>query len=68
MSDSWISWKPRIEDPSKPEAVLEDVLGELRDGHGEVLGEARQVAEPQVDDLDVVFLREREDVLRCLRR
>ena len=28
MSDSWISWKPRIEEPSKPMPSLEQIRGE----------------------------------------
>jgi hypothetical protein len=50
------------------ESVLEDAFRELGDGDGEVLGEARKVTEPQVDDLDVVLFREREDVFRRLGR
>ena len=44
--------------------VLEAVLGELVDGHREVLHHARQVTETQVDELGSAVLREPEHVLR----
>ena len=64
MSDSWISWNPRIDEPSKPEAVLEDVLGELVRRDREVLHQPGQVAEPDVDDLDALVLDQLQDVAR----
>ena len=62
MSDSWIAWKPRIEEPSKFEAVVEDRLVERGDGHREVLHDAGQVTEADVDHLDALVL----DVLQQL--
>ena len=50
MSDSWISWNPRIDEPSKP-SPPRTLLGELVDRDREVLHEPGQVAEPDVDDL-----------------
>ena len=58
MSDSWISWKPRIDEPSNPKPSLKSVLGQLLGGDREVLGHAGQVGEPHVDDLDALVLRE----------
>ncbi len=51
----------------EPVAGLEPVLVELSDGDGEVLHQARQVAEPQVHDLRAPALGQIEDVFRCLR-
>ena len=63
MSDSWISWNPRIDEPSKPEALVEHVGGELRGRYREVLHQAGQVAEPDVDDLDVLVRDERQHLV-----
>ena len=41
MSDSWISWKPRIDEPSKPRPSSNDVLGQLLGRDREVLHLAR---------------------------
>ena len=66
MSDSWMAWKPRIDEPSniwpsvKKSAV--DALG----GDVEVLHHAGQVAEPDVDELDVLVLDERQDLVSLL--
>ena len=62
MSDSLIAWKPRIEEPSKREAVVEDRLVERRHRDGEVLLDAGQVDEADVDHLDALVL----DVLEQL--
>ena len=51
MSDSWISWKPRIDEPSNPKPFVEHVLGQLVRRRREVLHQSRQVTEPEVDDL-----------------
>ena len=48
----------------EPEPVLEDPLAQLRDGDGEVLPEAGEVDEAQIDDLGALFLGHLEDVLR----
>ena len=61
MSDSWISWNPRIEDPSNPKPLGERVLGQLVGRHREVLGHARQVGEPHVDDLDRLVAQQADD-------
>ena len=68
MSDSWISWNPRIDEPSKPRPVLEHVLGELVRRDREVLHQAGQVAEADVDDLDVLVLQQLQDVVRSCHR
>ena len=51
MSDSWIFWKPRIDDPSNiwPSSKKSSSSEYGRDG--EVLHRAGQVTEPDVDDL-----------------
>ena len=67
MSDSWIAWKPRIEEPSKFEAVVEDRLVERRHRHGEVLHHAGQVAEPDVDHLDALVLDVLQQLVAVLR-
>ena len=46
------------------ETVLEHVLGELVRRNREVLHQSRQVAEPNVDDLDVAVLDELQYVAR----
>ena len=43
--------------------VLEDASVELRDGDREVLHQARQVAEAEVDDLRPALLQHGQDVL-----
>ena len=48
----------------EPEALLEDVLGQLVGGHREVLHEAGQVDEPDVDDLDALVLHQAEHFRR----
>src|SRR5437763_2588532 len=44
------------------EAVGKAVLGELADGHREVLHEAREIAEAEINNFDSTVLGEREDV------
>src|SRR5207253_7455616 len=46
------------------DAIGEEALRELFDRNGKMLPRARQVDEPQVDDLDALILRELENVLR----
>ena len=58
MSDSLIACQPRIDEPSKPDAVLERPLVEVVDGVGAVLPGAEHVAELQVDLLGLVILGE----------
>ena len=63
MSDSWISWNPRIDEPSKPRPSSKDAVGQLVRRYREVLHEPRQVAEAEVDDLDALLLDQRQDLL-----
>ena len=56
MSDSWIFWKPRIDEPSKARPSSKTSGPNEPAGHGEVLHDAGQVAEPDVDDLDALVL------------
>ena len=62
MSDSWMAWKPRIEEPSKLRPSSKTDWSNEETGHGEVLHDARQVAEADVDHLDALVL----DVLQQL--
>ena len=63
MSDSWIAWKPRIEDPSNIWPSVKKSSSTDLAGHVEVLHHAGQVAEPDVDELDVLVLDERQDLV-----
>ncbi len=47
------------------EAFFEDFFFELRYGNREVLPDAREVHEPQIDGLDVAFTTHRQNRLRC---
>ncbi len=51
MSDSWIAWKPRIDDPSNIWPSVKNFWSNGLDRHVEVLHHAGQVAEPDVDEL-----------------
>ncbi len=44
MSDSWISWNPRIDEPSNPKPSVKTILAQLVRRDREVLGHAGQVA------------------------
>ena len=57
MSDSWISWNPRIDEPSKPRPSSKTSSVELVRRDREVLHQAGQVAEAEVDDLDLFVRR-----------
>ena len=63
MSDSWIDWKPRTDEPSKGQPVLEHALIENDSRDREVLDDAGQIAEPNVDVLDVFVLDLLDDVV-----
>ena len=63
MSDSWIAWKPRIDEPSNIWPVGEEVLVDRLRRHVEVLHHAGQVAEADVDELDVLVLDELQDLV-----
>ena len=64
MSDSWISWKPRIDEPSNPKPSSNTSAVSCMGGDREVLHEARQVDEPEVDDLDALVLHQAEHFRR----
>ena len=63
MSDSWICWKPRTDEPSNPKPSVK-VLGQLVGRGREMLRHPREVAEAQVDDLHRFVLQEAEHVRR----
>ena len=52
MSDSWISWNPRIDEPSKPWPSSNVLSLSTAGGDRDVLHDAGQVAEAEVDELD----------------
>ena len=56
MSDSWIDWKPLIDEPSNAMPPASDSSVTVRGRDGEVVHDAEQVAEPDVEDLDIVVL------------
>ena len=58
MSDSWISWKPRIDEPSKPKPSSKASSDTSSNGHREVLHQSGKVREPDVDELGAVLLAE----------
>jgi hypothetical protein len=58
MSDSWISWNPRIEDPSKPRPSSKTSSVSSWAG-------IEKVAEANVDDLDAFVLHRVEHVTGC---
>ena len=62
MSDSWIAWKPRIDEPSNIWPVGEEVLVEGLGRAREVLHDAGQVAEADVDELDALVLDVPQDL------
>ena len=64
MSDSWMAWKPRIDEPSNIWPVGEEVLVDRLSRHVEVLHDTGQVAEADVDELDVLVLDETQDLVR----
>ena len=63
MSDSWIAWKPRIDEPSNIRPSVKTDGAEVLDREGEVLHDPGQVAEADVDELDVVLLDVGEDLV-----
>ena len=65
MSDSWICWNPRIDEPSKPWPSSKVLSLQRRRRHGDVLHDAGQVAEPVVDELDSLVVDERQHFGRC---
>ena len=63
MSDSWIAWKPRIEEPSKARPSVKTLVVERLDRHGEVLHHAGQVTEANVDELHALVLEVSQEFL-----
>ena len=63
MSDSWMDWKPRTDEPSKASPSSNTLSIEQRSRHREVLDNAGQIAEPNVDVLDVFVLDLLDDVV-----
>ena len=63
MSDSWIAWKPRIDEPSNISPSVKKSASTDCGGDVEVLHDARQVAEPDVDELDVLVLDVPQDLV-----
>ena len=66
MSDSWMAWKPRIEEPSKSRPSSKTAWSNDDTGHGEVLHDAGQVAEADVDHLDALVLDVLEQLVAVL--
>ena len=63
MSDSWIAWKPRIEDPSNLSPSVKTLASNDLGRNREVLHDPGQVAEPDVDELHVLVLDVLQDLL-----
>ena len=61
MSDSWISWNPRIDEPSKPWPSSNVALAQHPGRDGDVLHDAGEVAEAEVDELDALRLDHGQD-------
>ena len=62
MSDSWISWNPRIDEPSKPSPSSNTSALRLMRGDREVLHETREVAEADIDHLDARVLDQLQNI------
>src|ERR1700746_833013 len=56
MSLSWISWKPRIDEPSNPTPSSRAPALAAARWDGKMLPHPRQVGEPQIDHLDLLVL------------
>ena len=67
MSDSWIAWKPRIDEPSNIRPSVNTFSSKILDRDREVLHDARQVAEPDVDELDVLISDELQNLVGILK-
>ena len=63
MSDSWICWKPRIDEPSNTRPSVKTSSSNDCDRHREVLHDAGQVTEPDVDELHVFLADELQDLV-----
>ena len=63
MSDSWIDWKPRTDEPSNASPSSNTLSSNADSRDREVLDDAGQVAEPDVDVLDVLVLDLLDDVV-----
>ena len=66
MSDSWIFWKPRIDEPSNERPSSKTSGPNDCGGHSEVLHHAGQVAEADVDGLDTLILDVGQQVVGAL--
>ena len=63
MSDSWIAWKPRIDEPSNARPSVKTLVVERLDRHVEVLHHAGQVTEADVDELHALVLEVSQQLL-----
>ena len=64
MSDALIGCQPRIDEPSNARPSSKRLSLRRVAGIGGVLPDAREVDELEVDELDVVLLRELDDFFR----
>ena len=63
MSDSWIDWKPRTDEPSNASPSSNTLSSNADSRDREVLDDAGQIAEPDVDVLDLLVLDLLDDVV-----
>ena len=63
MSDSWIDWKPRTDEPSNASPSSNTLSSNTDSRDREVLDDTGQIAEPDVDVLDVLVLDLLDDVV-----
>ena len=68
MSDSWIDWNPRMDEPSKARPSSKTLSSKAETGIEKCCNDTGQVAEPNVDELDVFVFDQFEDVVRRLFR
>ena len=59
-------WKPRMEDPSKSWPLTKKSSVDALGRHVEVLLDAREVGEADIDEFDVFVFDELEDFVRSL--
>ena len=64
MSDSWISWNPRIDDPSNPSPSSNASSLSSCAGEEKCCIKPGQVAEAEVDDLDALVLDQPQHLVR----
>ncbi len=63
MSDSWIDWKPRTDEPSKARPSSNTLSSNAEAGIEKCWTAAGQIAEPNVDVLDLLVLDQLDDVV-----